>query len=250
MQGMYSDPTPQQQQQLYQELMMHQFMPNMQPNLMAPAVQDDEPMYVNAKQYKRILKRRQARAKLEAENKLPKVRKPFLHDSRHLHALKRTRGSGGRFKSKKELEEAARGEDGSTKKESEAVPASDQERDFLKSTLARYRTAHEDPVPTSSASLSTPPANVVPSAQGSVPPADSVPQGLMPDDASTGPVTSRASSATDGAPHEPLHPASSVSDDGFLAPAPSARARSTVPRPSGLSLIIPGQTTVARSWEE
>lgn len=35
---------------------------------------EEEPLYVNAKQYKRIMIRRQARAKLEAEGRIPKNR--------------------------------------------------------------------------------------------------------------------------------------------------------------------------------
>lgn len=69
-----------------------------------PSALEDAPLYVNAKQYNRILKRRQARAKLESSFVVvPRKEKPYIHTSRHNWAVERKRGPGGRFLSKDEM---------------------------------------------------------------------------------------------------------------------------------------------------
>lgn len=72
------------------------------------------PTYVNAKQYHRIMKRRETRAALEEHYKKCAAVKqkrenkrqqnlPYQHESRHRHAMKRPRGKHGRFLTGEEL---------------------------------------------------------------------------------------------------------------------------------------------------
>lgn len=66
------------------------------------------PTFVNAKQYRRILKRRAAREVIEEyyrrQRSGAKRNRSYQHESRHKHACKRPRGPGGKFMTKVELE--------------------------------------------------------------------------------------------------------------------------------------------------
>lgn len=85
---------------------------------------EESPLYVNAKQFHRILKRRVARQRLEEQLRLTsKGRKPYLHESRHNHAMRRPRGPGGRFLTAEEVAAMEKdGTDGGVKADDDAIP--------------------------------------------------------------------------------------------------------------------------------
>ena len=90
---------------------------------------EEEYIYVNPKQYLKILQRREKRRKLNlksrfgfaeninAINETSGQKPKYLHESRHKHAMTRQRGKGGRFVGKKD--NSANGEGTSIKVELE-----------------------------------------------------------------------------------------------------------------------------------
>ncbi|KAG7400806.1 hypothetical protein PHYBOEH_004320 [Phytophthora boehmeriae] len=104
LQQMQQQPNSEQLRQMYssQMMMMPQFL-GAGTTPATPEATEEEPVYVNAKQYHRIMIRRQQRAKLEAKLGNNRQRKAFLHQSRHKHAMRRPRGPGGRFLTRAEI---------------------------------------------------------------------------------------------------------------------------------------------------
>lgn len=102
------------------------------PGAPMPGMMEEEPLYVNAKQYNRILKRRQARAKMEAMVRASRAAKgdkaPYMHESRHRHAMKRPRGPGGRFLTAAEIAELKAQEATLGKKQTDSADNDDGER--------------------------------------------------------------------------------------------------------------------------
>ncbi|OCK76362.1 hypothetical protein K432DRAFT_428781 [Lepidopterella palustris CBS 459.81] len=116
------------------------------PELVASAA--GESLHVNARQYHRILKRREARQKLEdALHLTPGGRRPYLHESRHKHAVRRPRGPGGRFMTAAEIAALKKaGEDANNGGE-EKILTSAQSTQANEKKFGRKGTSQSDSIP-------------------------------------------------------------------------------------------------------
>lgn len=85
-----------------------------------PSSPTEAPVYVNARQYKRIIKRRMARGSLTP--RLREHHRTYRHESRHQHACRRLRGPKGMFLSKAETQQLAQQDNQEVCTEEERTP--------------------------------------------------------------------------------------------------------------------------------